>query len=190
MNLKGDFITKTIAAGGIAPINAEGTNFHVVFSPVDLYIKLPEGPFGVYQQGGGIDNLPGGDTFKRLEVRNPSLGAITVVIYVGGPLYRDSRSNIIEPDTLGIGQDLSAIPATSELVLSGTPSGSLIRRKSIQVSNLDANLLLSIADASDFTILWVFPKTSIILPISKPVKIVNENGSSLAASVSEIWWTL
>lgn len=190
MSTKGEFITKSIAAGAVEPIVAQGTNFHVVFSPVDLYIKRAGGEFGVYQQGGGIENLPGGDTFNRLEVRNPSLGTVVVTIYVGGPLYRDSRHAVIEPDTIGIGQDLAAIPASSELDLSGIPSGSRVRRKSIQVSNLDANLLLSIRDIDDFVILWIFPRTSITLPISKPVKIVNENGSDLAASVSEIWWTL
>ena len=190
MNTKGSFVTQVIKTGEIAPIVQSGENFHVVFSPVDLYIRKAGGEFGVYPQGGGLGNSDGNESFKRLEVRNPSLGDITVVIYIGGPEYRDSRSNIIEPDTVAIGQDITTIPATSELILPGIPYGSLIRRKAIQVSNLDANLLLSIRDASGFVVLWVFPLTSVTLPISKRVKVVNTLGSDIAASVSEIWWTL
>ncbi len=189
-NQPGIFITKEITTGAIQPIEASGTNFFVVFSPVTLQIKMPGQAFGLYEQGGGIQNLPNGETFNRLEVRNTSLGTILVTIYVGGPLYVDSRHSIIEPDTIAIGRNVNTIAAATDLTFDGIPAGNLIRRKCIQVSNLDANLLLVIKDDSGNVVLSVFPRTSITLPISKSCKIGNANGSIVACNISEIWWTL
>ena len=194
MSTNGRFLTTKIKTGAVEPLQATGENFYVVSSPVTLQIKFPGGDFGSFGQGTGLDAMPDGGQFDRLEVRNTSLGDITCVIYIGGPLYRDSRQAVIEPDTVPVGQPLAvpagAIAANSELVLNGIPSGLQIRRKSIQVTNLDANLLLLVKDMANNVVLAVFARTSITLPISKSVKVVNDNGSDMACAVSEIWWTL
>lgn len=189
-NTQSKAVTLIIAAGAIAPINAEGENFHVVFSPVDLAIKFPGGEFVLHPQGSGVDNLPGGQTFKRLEVRNPSLGEITAVVYIGGPLYRDNRSAIIEPKTEFAAQASATLAAATGVTLSGLPTGFRIRRKSIQVTNLDPNLTLQVRDSAGQVGLTVFASTSIILPISEAVEIYNANGAAQALNISEIWWTL
>lgn len=185
-------VTKKIPPGGIEAVNIEGSNFHIVFSPVDIAIKWPGGEFVTYPQGSGVDNLPAGQTFKRLEVRNPSLGEITVVLYVGGPLYRDNRSALIEPRTEVSAQTPAAsiIPNAAGVVLDGIPTGLRIRRKSIQVSNLDPALNLQIRDAAGNVALTVFAQTSITLPISEYVQVYNASGGAIASSISEIWWTL
>ena len=188
MSVLSFFAKIKIAAGAVEPINAEGQNFHVIFAPVDLEIKWPGGEFGTYPQGAGIKDMPGGQSFKRLEVKNPSLGDIFVTIYIGGPLYEDSRAAIIEPKTRGIGWGTVSLNAATGNTFSGIPSGNQIRRKCIQVSNLDPTLSLQLRDSSDAVLLTVFPETSITLPISESVKVYNANGAAVALNVSEIWW--
>ncbi|MBW7895152.1 MAG: hypothetical protein H3C27_08560 [Opitutaceae bacterium] len=180
----------SIAPGQVQPINLDGRNFFVVFAPVEIDIKLPGDEFVSYGQGTGMGDLPDGKVFKRLEVRNPSLGTILVKIYIGGPLYRDSRAAIIEPKTRGIGWAGVSIPATSGVTFTGITAGLLIRRKAIQVTNLDAALDLQLRDPDGNVILTIFPRTSITLPISEEIEVYNQNGSAVACNISETWWTL
>lgn len=179
-----------LAPGMVDSINVVGRNFWVIYSPVDVEVMLPGGEWGLHTQGSGIDNLEDGKTFNRLTVRNPSLGEITVVIYVGGPLYRDSRLAIIEPKTEAEGWEGEELPATTGEYFGPIPTGDRIRRKCIQVTNLDQNLDLQLRDEDEDVILTVFPRTSITLPISEYVEVYNPNGSPVACNISEIWWTL
>ncbi|MDD2764178.1 MAG: hypothetical protein PHE83_09425 [Opitutaceae bacterium] len=190
MSALSHFSTLKLGPGAIDSINAEGKNFWIVFAPVSVQVMYPGGEFGTYEQGTGLDNLPNGETFKRLTVRNPTLGTITVVIYVGGPLYRDARAAVMEPKTAGIGQAAASLAATSGLTLDGIPTGLLIRRKSIQLTNLDPNLRLQIRDSSGNILATVFKEQTYILPISESVEFYNPNGSAVACNISEIWWTL
>lgn len=190
MAAQSNFTTLQLPAGKVSAINARGTNFHVVFASADVQIKWPGGEFGYYQQGAGIDLLPSGQHFERLEIRNPTAGDLLVTVYIGGPLYRDSRASIIEPKTRAIGWSGTQLAATTGETFDGVPSGFLIRRKSIQVTNLDQNLTLQIRDTDGEVVLTVFPQTSITLPISEAIEIYNQNGSAVACNISEIWWTL
>lgn len=189
MNLS-HFTTIEIPAGRVIPINAEGRNFYVVYSPVDLEIAMNGTEFAVYGQGAGLDNLPNGLTFSRLEVRNNSAAAILVKIYIGGPLYRDSRYAVIEPNTIADGWSGTQLAATTGQSFPGTPAGLRVRRKAIVATNRDANLDLQIRDSDGHTILTIFPQTSITLPISGPVEFYNQNGSPVACDFAEIWWTV
>lgn len=189
MNLS-HFSTLEIPAGRVIPINAAGRNFYVVYSPVDLEIALNGSEFAVYGQGAGLDDMPEGRTFKRLEVRNPSAASILVKIYIGGPLYRDSRYAVIEPNTIADGWSGTQLAATTGQSFPGTPAGLRVRRKAIVATNRDANLNLQIRDAAGHTILTIFPETSITLPISGEVEFYNPNGSPVACDFSEIWWTV
>jgi hypothetical protein len=190
MNSQAQTVVKIIAAGAIEAINNEGRNFHVVFAPVDIQIKTPGGEFVTFPQGTGEDNQPDNGTFKRLEVRNPSLGPITVVIYIGGPLYRDNRSAIIEPRTEFGASPITTLAITTGATFSGVPAGLRIRRKGIQVTNSDPNLNLQVMDQAGNVGLEVFPKTSITLPVSETITIYNPNASAVSCRISEIWWTL
>lgn len=185
MNVKID-----IAPGAVQPVNIKGRNFYVVFSPVDIEIKRPGSEWATYPHGTGLDTLGDGGEFERLEVRNPSVGTITVVLWIGGPLFRDSRAAIIEPRTEIDAWSSNQLAATTGQTFSGLPSGLRIRRKCIQVTNLDANLNLQIRDAAGHVGLTIFPSTSITLPISESVEVYNPNGSPVSCSISEIWWTL
>lgn len=182
-------IIKTIAAGQVAPILATGRNFYVVFAPVDIEIKRPGSEFVLYPQGTGLDEIPG-DGFDRLEVRNPSLGEITVVLYIGGPLYRDSRSAIIEPKTTGVPHATTTLPANDFVLLNGIPTGLRIRRKAVLLTNKDQTLNLEIRDTAGNAIVTVFPQMSYTLPISEGVRCHNPNGSPVSCNIAEIWWTL
>jgi len=177
-----------LAPGQIDAINAEGSNFHVVFAPVDVEIMWPGGVFATFPQGTGVDEFPNGGKFNRLHVKNPSLGDIFVVIWVGGPKFKDNRSAIIEPKTRGKGWNGSTLAATTAQAFNGIPTGNQIRRKAIQVTNLDANLKLQVRDTSGYIILTVFPETSITLPISEACDVYNPNGAGVALNISEIWW--
>lgn len=191
MSFQGSFTTLKIAAGKTEPVNAEGNNFHVVFAPVPIEVRWANGgEFGFYEQGAGVRDIPGGQTFRRLEVRNPTVGDITVVIYVGGPIYSDARSSVIEPRTEYDAWTGTQINAATGQTFSGVPSGSRIRRKAIQITNLDATLNLQVRDSAGHVGLIVFPETSITLPISEAVEIYNANGAAVACAVSEIFWTL
>lgn len=190
MSFLSHFSTLKLASGAIQPINVEGQNFWVVHAPVDLQIRLSGGEFATYGQGTGLDNLPGGGTFSRLEIRNPSLGAITVGIYIGGPLYRDSRAAVMEPKTEGDGWNGTQLLAGAGVTFDGIPSGDRIRRKSIQVTNLDVAARLQLRDADTHVILEIFGETSINLPVSESIQVWNPNGAAVACAISEIWWTL
>lgn len=190
MSTQGTFVTISLAPGAVKPVIGEARNFHVLYSPVDVEIKYPGGEFCAFPQGTGLASFPNDATFRRLELRNPSLGTITVVLWLGGPVLTDSRSAVIEPKTIPVAQNISTLAASANLDLDGIPSGLLIRRKALQVTNLDPNLNLQVRDASGYVVLTVFPQTSITLPISEWVSVHNDNGSPVALNVSEIWWTL
>jgi len=190
MSALSTFATISIPPGGVVPINQEGRNFHVVFAAADILVKLPGGEFGIYQQGSGSDNLPDGETFRRLEVRNPTLGDLLVTIYIGGPLYRDSRASLIEPRTVAAGWNQTQIAATTNVDFTGVPAGLRIRRKAILITNLDQLLRIEVRDGADNLVATVFAEQTYTLPISEFVRVRNPNGAAVAANLAEIWWSL
>lgn len=196
MSALSQFFTLRLSPGQIDSVNAEGTNFWIVFAPVPVQIMYPGGEFGIYEQGSGLDNLPNGETFKRLTVRNPSLGAIAVVIYVGGPLYRDSRLSIMEMRTrLAAWSDTQLLAAETATFNGVTPAdggnaGYIdLKRQSILVTNLDQLLNLEILDAAGTACGVIFPSKQIILPVSEGITIKNANGSAVSCFIAEIWST-
>jgi hypothetical protein len=190
MSNQGTFITLELAPGAVRPVIGEARNFHVLYSPVDIEIKYPGGEFCAFPQGTGLAQFPNAQTFPRLEVRNPSVGTATVVLWLGGPVLTDSRSALIEPDTLPLAWEGDELAAGNGVSFNGIPTGRRIRRKAILVTNLDANLRLQFRDAGGRVIASVFPEQTYSLPISKAVEVYNPNGSALACNIAEIWWTL
>lgn len=186
--------TLTIAAGKTEPINAAGNFFHVIFSAVDVEIAPRGGSvgtreFSTYGQGTGLDLR--GKTFGRLEVRNPSLGAITVKIFVGDDEgFRDARAALIEPDVECAANGTNPIAATTAVSLDGIPTGLRIRRKALLVTNLDQNLDLQVRTSAGAVIATVFPRQTYTLPISRGVQVYNPNGSAVACNIAELWWSL
>ena len=190
MTTQGTFVPLVLLPGEVRPVTIDGQNFHVVFSPADIEIKYPGGEWGAWGQGTGIGDIPGGGTFARLEVRNPTLGTVNVVLYIGGPRFNDSRSNVIEPKTAGVPAALSSLAGSTGHTATGVPNGKQIRRKAIVATNKDQNLDLELRDAAGGVLLTIFPRTSITLPISEHVVFWNPHGSPVSCNFSEIWWTL
>lgn len=190
MTTQGTFVPLTLAPGEVRPVTIDGKNFHVVFSPADIEIKYPGGEFGSWGQGTGIGELENGGTFSRLEVRNPNLGTVNIVLWIGGPRFHDSRSNVIEPKTTGVAAPVISLAATTGYTLPGVPSGKQIRRKAVCVTNRDQNLDLELRDSNGGVLLTVLPRWSITLPISEAVEFFNPNSSPVSCNLSEIWWSL
>lgn len=139
--------------------------------------------------------------FNAVELENTTALAITILIFIGFGDYIDRRTTIvgnrlssimpvIEPATKLLGNAATTLAQNGTIILPGTPpDATYLRRKSIEVSNLDASGNLQILDDSGLVVaLTVFPSTSIILPVSRPVTVRNVSGAPVALSVSEIWW--
>jgi hypothetical protein len=191
MSTQGTFARITLGPGAVKPVIGEARNFHVVYSPVDVEIKWPGGEFGFWPQGTGTQTFPDGATFNRLEVRNPSLGTINVVLWLGGPAFNDSRSAIMEPKTVPLADPTTNLAALGSVSLTGIPSGDYIRRKAVLVTNLDANLVLQIRDAAGGVVATVFPRQTYTLPISEACDVHNpDGGAAVACNIAELWWSL
>jgi hypothetical protein len=168
----------------------EGDFFAVVLCPGDLEIKVPGGEFALFGQGDSY-TLPPGQSFTRLEVRNPSASnGVQVLLFAGFGRYEQRRQSVIEPDTEFSSSATTSLAGHATLDFDGFPSGDRIRRKQIQISNLDASLPLQLIDQNGNVGLSIPGGHSITLPISKFVQLYNPNGSAVSFAFSEIWWTL
>jgi hypothetical protein len=183
-----------LAPGMVDSINAEGQNFWIVYAAVPIQIMIPGGEFGTYEQGTGLDSLPNGETFKRLTVRNPSLANITVVIYVGGPLYRDSRMALMEGRTrLAAWNGTSLAGGASQTFDGLNPAdggfaGYIdLKRHSLVIANLDPANALQILDGAGTVCSIVFAQTEMILPVSEKITVKNGTGSAIACYIAEVW---
>lgn len=183
--------TLFLGPGKIEPVNCGGADFFaVVMSAGDLEIKMPGGEFTLFGQGDSY-TLPPGEKFTRLEVRNPSASnSAKVILYAGLGRYEQRRQSVIEPDTEFISDPGTSLAAHTGVVFDGIVTGQRIRRKSIEISNLDAALSLQMRDQNANVGLTISAGHSITLPISKYVELYNPNGSAVSYAFSEIWWTL
>ncbi len=188
------FARLNLKPGEVQPINAQGSNFWIVFAPCSIALKYPGGEFGAYEQGTGLDNLPDGGTFARLEIRNPSLSTITVIVYIGGPLYRDSRLSVLEARTR-----LAAWPQTQ---LAGNTAAAFdglapadggdvtyidVKRQSLVICNLDPASPLLVRNKAHTPCAAVLPQTEQILPVSEYLEIFNATANPIACYITEIW---
>ena len=196
MSALSHFSRLTLGPGMIDSVNAEGQNFWIVFACVPVWIMYPGGEWGIYEQGSGLDNLPNGETFKRLTVRNPSLGTITVLIYVGGPLYRDSRLSVMEARTRVAAWPNTSLAGGASAVFNGiTPAdgGAVgytdLQRHALVVANLDPANPLQVLDGAGTPCGIVFAMTQIILPVSEKISVKNGTGAAIACYIMEIWTT-
>ena len=179
--------TLNIPAGKTAPLNCgESDFFAVVLAGVDLQINVPGSEPALYAQGDSYE-MPPGQVFRRLEIRNPSLADTVVIIFAGLGRYRQQRQALLDAPSR-MEQVASAIPAGGELILSGVASGDRIRRRSVVVSNPDTALDVLMCDDSGAPVNVVFPRSSAILQTSQPMRVKNPHGAAVAVYVSECWW--
>jgi hypothetical protein len=78
--------------------------------------------------------------------------------------------------------------AGANLDLSGVAPAGYVRRKAVQVSNLDPGSNLLIQNAAGVTGLVVRPGETITQPVSGFLRIRNATGAPIAAVISEVFW--
>jgi len=182
--------TLTIGPGAKDFINQEGDFFAVLNSPVPLEIRWPGCEAAIYAQGDSVD-MQSGERFSRLEIRNPTLAAVTVTIFTGGARYRSARQTMLEqPSALKGWQSVptSSIPAATGIGFDGTPPADGIQRKALMVSNLDPNNVIQIKDANGNLCLVVFANTSVTIPTSDFVQVFNPTGAAISVAISELFY--
>lgn len=179
----------TLPPGKTEAINADGDFFRIVSAALDVEVRIMPGNTRALYGQGDAETMPPGETFRRLEVRNPSaVSTLIVTVYAGFGRYAQQRQAVMEPRTEFDAWSGTQLAATSGETFAGVPAGTRLRRKAIQVTNEDASLLLQVRDEAGHVGLSIKGGDSITLPISEGVEIYNPNGSAVACRISEIWW--
>lgn len=177
-----------LAPGQTKPVNVVGDYFAVVFSPLPLDIRINGQEPDNYQQGDSMQ-LPPGETFKRLEVRNPSATrTATVVLYAGFGRYVQRRQMVLDVPSEIVGQASTSIAALSSVTLDGIASGNQIQRKAVIVSNMDPANSLLVRDSSGRTVCAVAAGFSITIPTSGAVTIANDTANPIVCYIGENWF--
>jgi hypothetical protein len=182
--------TLQIAPGKTEPIEVEGDFFAVVSSPVDLLIREGGKEECLFGQGDSR-TLPAGQIFKYLEVKNPTLNTVIVIMDAGSSRYEQRRQSVMEPKTrvrAYSGLNSATLPSNTQIELSGAPLGDEIRRKAVTASNDDANANLKLLDADGLPFATVYAGFPIIYPISEKVYLANKTNAPINYSAGEIFW--
>jgi hypothetical protein len=171
---------------GSYSLDVLGNAFYLIDCTGEISISTDLSPFKTYRKSTG-EEFPREQAFRRLEFRNHG-AAITIRVWAGWGRYIDRRFEMVESATTARGWDASSqeIPATSHVDFSPPVGNGVIARKSIIVTNLDANENLQLQDTGGHTFLTVFPRTSVTLPISDTLRIANDTGSAIACNVGQI----
>lgn len=178
-----------IVAGGVFPVIQYGETYYLVDSTGPIDIATNYSPRKQYRKGQG-EKVPSEQRFTRLELHNPNSFDISFRLWVGFGDFLDRTAEVIEGYTRVVGYPSTSIPAVDEVVSTGDPQGIYVQRKQIIVSNLDQVNNLFLKDENNNYVCAVFPLTSITIPVSGPIKVVNENGSPVNVCLSEVWYTL
>jgi len=212
--LKSSRLVKTIPPGKVDTLEVEANFFYVLDSQAPLQILYDDSPFIDHDIGTGLQ-LPPGQTFKRLTIRNTSLiTTTTVVLFVGLDNYIDHRLNLVRLAAgrylpIMEGKTRMAVAPITSLAASGSGGDHLdldgvtpadggnilysdIKRQSVVVTNLDpaSNLVWSNgATPTDVVGGVIFPQRQVILPVSEFIRIKNPTGSAIACYITEIWTT-
>ena len=176
-----------IPAGGQITVKATGSHFFLVESPIAVMVKLESAGAVRCAAGSGLD-CEDGAFFEYAEVSNPATYEITVLVYVGFAAYNERRAASVDANTVLIGQPITTIAANTKVPFTGAPTGNLVRRRQIVVSNLDAANPLYILDENDNLCAACFFGTSITLPTSGPLKVFNNTAAPIPVCISEIWY--
>lgn len=174
-----------IPAGGIRPINAGGRFFRIVKSNVPLQIQRSGAAYQPYEQGDSED-LPDGETFTRLELKNATAVDAYVEIYVGYGRRDQDRQTVLPPKT-EIRSIYADNLAPNEILMvqePGLPGD--IQRKALLVTNGSKELRLNILTAAGAVATVVFPEQVYPLEVSGVVGIQNPHGAAVEVFVSEV----
>ncbi len=185
-----------IPALGVYGVSQLGERFYFITATGTVGVTTDKTPEKPYFQGTG-EQFPPDFWFHRLQIRNPNPYPISIIVWAGFGEYLDSRISVLEAPTKIYGVVLpgSAIPASSEVYLPGTPTNQQIQRKGFVISNMDlANSLFimqaNLAGVGTVTTNVVFPRTSITLPITGPFVVRNDTAGAIVTYIGEIWYVL
>jgi len=169
-------------------IELPGTFFRIVSANAAFTLRI-DSQSGVQLHSGDLYRCPGDTFFRRLVIINASTtDTLAVTITVGQGDFSASNGAQIPWATRIIGQAAASLAGVTTLALPGTPSGNLVQRASVQVSNEDPNLSLELWDQSGNRVLVVFPLTSAERPLSGYIAVRNPNGAAIACAISETWY--
>lgn len=184
-------ITKRIPAGGYDRVDADGDFYRVISANVEFELARTGTGFLPVQQGDS-EEMPPGQNFHRIDLRNPATNGTELVVrlYVGYGRSSQDRQSVMETPTGIIGRSVDKVNANTDVLFDGVAVGDQVRRKSIVISNLDIASYLVVKDETLNRCCVVFPNTSITLPVSGPVYICNETASDITAYISEVFYTV
>ena len=182
----------TLNAGQNLPQQIGGRYFQFIEGPAPIRVRLFGGSFSEFWVGTGTQSP---EAFPSLELENPETYAVTVFIWVDENEWIDRRRNQIEAatdlipvaDVAGVYVG-GALLANAALDLSGAAPDGYVRRKAVQVANLDPAVNLLLQDAAGRTGFVVRPGDSITQPVSGFLRIKNDQATPVACAISEIFW--
>jgi hypothetical protein len=189
-----------LEAGQSLPQAIPGTYFIYLDGPGEIQVQLDEQPASSVWVGSAL--VPGiyhgqEQAFSMVRMRNLTAAAIRITVWIGYTDFIDRRRDQIDaPSTLVAVPDLALVYvagvllANQSLPLTGAPAlPSHIRRKALQIANLDPGTTLKVKDVDGRIAMIVRAGETITQPISGPVSLVNDTGAGVACWVSEIWFT-
>jgi hypothetical protein len=175
---------------GTYQLNVVGSAFYLIDCTGEVEIATESGSFKTYRKSTG-EEFPEGNSFQRLEFRNKGGSKLTIRIWAGWGKYIDRRFEMVEAVTKSRGWsdwpgNPQEVPANSSIDLTPVLGGGVISRKSVLITNLDANENMRIEDAENNTFMTVFPRTTVTLPLSDTFSIHNDTGSALSVNIGEV----
>ena len=179
---------------GVNPFNNPGRFWKLLDCPVPIRVKIGDMPEMELVAGQGFD-FPAGEYFERFEITNPLETTLTVTFWNGFVGFRDDRSNQFEAPTSFVPVAASgnyvpgSLGALGAVDLIESIAAGRLRRKAVQICNLDPATNLLICDTSDVVGAIVRPGETIAQPVSGPIRIKNTTGAAVACWLSEIYWT-
>jgi hypothetical protein len=189
-------LTIPAGAGRVLPQHIAGRFWTYVEGPGALVVRFDETPSCIMVPGQGIraDDFVGRDEFERFELSNPTGLEITVRLWVGYTEFTGYSRNQVEAPTEFVpfapsGDYAPGILAANGVIdLPGTSSLARIRRKAVQIANLDPSATLYLCDAANVVGMVVRAGETITQPLSGFVRLRNTNAAPMAIYGSELWW--
>lgn len=175
---------------GSKSLDAPGTSFYMIECSGEVEIRTDENPFKTYRKSTG-EEFPREQSFSRLEFRNNGSARLSIRVWAGWGRYIDQRFEMLEVATRARGWTdwpgtAQQVPANSKIDVVAELGDGIISRKSVLVTNLDANENVRIEDGQGNTFLTVFPQTSITVPVSDKIAVANDTGAALSINIGEI----
>lgn len=138
-----------------------------------------------------------GDSFKAINLHNPTADAVTVEILVGVGSIVDDRLNLVSergsistmeaPTILRVVFAGTLAATTTQLLDPAAPSG-YTRRKGFVVTNGSAELRAEILDDTGALADIVQPTHSKFYPVTAAVSVRNPHGAGIEIFASAVWW--